>query len=87
MLWVYTFRFSFDPDTTEACIVAGILDMDSFAAASSTEGFMSPPRTAATYRQAATPMGDIQDERELTLQEVMDEEEALARSVADQTKV
>ncbi|KAL7064611.1 hypothetical protein AAHC03_04856 [Spirometra sp. Aus1] len=80
-------RCGFDLETSIACIVAGVLDKDSFAEASRMSAFEAnvvPPTALKTPNP--NDGGSLDKDEDLSFQEILDEEEAISRSVADQSK-
>ncbi|VDD75062.1 unnamed protein product [Mesocestoides corti] len=78
-------RCGYDFDAATACLVAGILDMTSFSEASSTSEFK-----ASSSKFVAKPAGEQTpqkpNEENLSLKEILEEGQAIRRSVADQAK-
>ncbi|VDL88978.1 unnamed protein product [Schistocephalus solidus] len=86
-------RCGFDLDTSIACIVAGVLDKDSFFEASRTSVFEAKAAAAAVVPPTAPRLpsnskdaDSLDKDVDLSFQEILDEEEAISRSVADQSK-
>ncbi|BHF64327.1 hypothetical protein SprV_0200733000 [Sparganum proliferum] len=80
-------RCGFDLETSIACIVAGVLDKDSFAEASRMSAFEANVAPSTALKTPSPNDGDSLDKDvDLSFQEILDEEEAISRSVADQSK-